>query len=60
MSLLSVLLFKNPGTQLAAVRINTIVFNFPMALFSQIFFIGPLVRFIFGTMFKKEEEEVTV
>ncbi len=60
MSLLAVLLFKNPGTQLAAVWINTIVFNFPMALFSQIFFIGPLVRFIFGTMFKKEEEEVTV
>jgi hypothetical protein len=59
MSLLAVLLFKNPGTEIIAVWINTIVFNFPMALFSQVFFVGPLVRFIFGAMFKNEAAEVS-
>ena len=59
MSLIAVLLFKNPGTELIAVWVNTIVFNFPMALFSQIFFIGPLVRFIFGVMFKNEGKELS-
>lgn len=59
MSLLAVLLFKSPGSELVAVWLNTIVFNFPMALFSQIFFVGPLVRFIFGTVFKNEGKEVS-
>lgn len=53
MSLLAVILFKNPGTEIIAVWINTIFFNFPMAFFSQIFFVGPLVRLIFGTVFKE-------
>ena len=56
MRLIAVILFKNPGTEIVAVWINTVVFNFPMALFSQIFFVGPLVRMIFGTVFKRENK----
>ncbi|WP_313339771.1 DUF2798 domain-containing protein [Lacrimispora sp.] len=54
MSLIAVILFKNPGTEIVSVWINTVVFNFPMALFSQIFFVGPLIRMIFGILFKRE------
>lgn len=34
--------------------IQTTVTNFPMAMFLQIFYAGPLVRFIFRTIFKKQ------
>lgn len=60
MSLLAVILFKNPGTEIIAVWLNTVVFNFPMALLSQIFFIGPFVRLIFGTIFKRDVEKAVV
>ena len=60
MSLIAVILFKNPGTEIVAVWINTVVFNFPMALFSQIFFVGPLVRMIFGTVFKRETKKAMI
>lgn len=53
MSLLAAILFKNPGTELISVWFNTIVFNFPMALLIQLFFVGPLVRLIFRTIFSK-------
>lgn len=51
MSLVATLLFKNAGDQLVAVWLQTTVFNFPMAFFWQIFFAGPLVRFLFGLLF---------
>jgi hypothetical protein len=60
MSLLAVILFKSPGTEIIAVWLNTVVFNFPMALLSQIFFVGPFVRLIFGTIFKKDVEKAVV
>jgi hypothetical protein len=60
MSLIAVILFKNPGTEVVAVWINTVVFNFPMALMSQIFFVGPFVRLIFGTIFKRDVEKAVV
>ena len=60
MSLLAVILFKNPGTEIIAVWLNTVVFNFPMALLSQIFFIGPFVRLIFSTIFKRDVEKAVV
>lgn len=60
MSLIAVILFENPGTEVVAVWINTVVFNFPMALMSQIFFVGPIVRLIFGTIFKRDMEKAMV
>ena len=52
MSLAATLLFKNAGTELIAVWLQTTALNFPMAFFWQIFFAGPLVRKIFGAIFK--------
>lgn len=37
--------------------IELVVKCFPMALFSQVFFIGPVVRFLFGIIFKKQLNE---
>lgn len=51
MSFAATLLFKAPGGQIISVWLQTTVFNFPMAFFWQIFYAGPLVRFIFGKMF---------
>ena len=51
-SLAATLLFKNAGTEFIAVWLQTTALNFPMAFFWQIFFAGPLVRKIFGGIFK--------
>lgn len=51
MSLIATLLFKQPGTQLIAVWLQTTAVNFPMALCWQIFFAGPLVRLVCGRLF---------
>lgn len=55
MSLTATLLFKNAGSELIAVWLQTTVINFPMAFFWQIFFAGPLVRFVFRKMFRESE-----
>lgn len=52
MSLVATLLFKNPGKEVIAIWLQTTALNFPMAFFCQIFFAGPLVRKIFGGIFK--------
>ena len=52
MSLVATLLFKNPGKEVSAIWLQTTALNFPMAFFWQIFFAGPLVRKIFGGIFK--------
>ncbi|WP_028042073.1 hypothetical protein [Candidatus Stoquefichus massiliensis] len=44
MSLVATLLFKNVGTEIIAIWIETTVFNFPMALGWQIFFGGAFLR----------------
>lgn len=54
MSLIATVLFKNPGSEIIAVWLQTAVFNFPMALGWQIFFGGPLIRFIFKKMFRRD------
>lgn len=54
MSLVATILFKHPGTELIAVWLETTIFNFPMALCLQIFFVGPFIRLIFRTIFKKQ------
>lgn len=56
MSFWATLIFKQPGVQFVAVWLETIVINFPMALCWQIFFCGPLVRFLFRTIFKGQLE----
>ena len=52
MSIVATLLFKNPGKEVIAIWLQTTALNFPMAFFWQIFFAGPLVRKIFGGIFK--------
>ena len=55
MSLAATLLFKNAGSEFIAVWIETTVKNFPMALFWQIFFAGPIVRAVFGAIFREKK-----
>ena len=59
MSFVAIVLIKRAfGTQIISVWIQTTIINFPMAFFWQIFFAGPLVRTIFGMIFKEKEEQV--
>ena len=48
MSLAATLLFKNAGSEIIAVWLQTTAIHFPMALRRQLFFAGPFVRAIFG------------
>lgn len=50
MSLWATVLFHRPGIEFIPVWLQTVVCNFPMAFFWQIFFCGPLVRKIFHTL----------
>lgn len=59
MSLIATILFKNPGSELVAVWLQTAAVNFPMALCWQIFFAGPLIRLIFRTIFRKQLQQDT-
>ncbi len=54
MSAVATLLFKHPGTQFFSIWLETAAKNFPMALCWQIFFAGPLVRFLFRKLFSKQ------
>ena len=56
MSLVATLLFKNPGKEVIAIWLQTTALNFPMAFFWLIFLAGPLVRKIFGGIFKYLEQ----
>ena len=57
MSLWATLIFKHAGTQFIAVWLQTAAVNFPMALCWQIFFCGPLVRFLFRLLFSRQSQE---
>ena len=50
MSFIATLLFKNAGSDLIAVWLQTAVLNFPMALGWQIFFAGPFVRLLYRSI----------
>lgn len=54
MSLIATLLFKEPSF---GTWIHTFGCNFPMAMFWQMFYCGPLVRLIFRTIFRKQIKE---
>ena len=47
MSLWATVIFQQPGIELVPSWLQTVVCNFPMAFFWQIFFCGPLVRRLF-------------
>lgn len=53
MSAVATLIFKHPGIQFLPVWIDTVAHNFPMAFFWQLFFAGPLVRFLFRCIFSR-------
>lgn len=55
MSLAATLLFKNAGSQFLAVWLQTTAFNFPMAFFLQLIYVGPFVRFLFRCIFCRKE-----
>lgn len=52
MSLVATILFKDAGSEIVAVWLQTTAMNFPMALCWQIFFAGPFVRNVFGFVMK--------
>ena len=54
MSLAATILFQHPGKQIISMWLQTTVFNFPMALCWQLFFACPLVRFVFGRIFREK------
>lgn len=54
MSLAATVFIKGAlNSQIISVWIQTTVLNFPMAFFWQLFAAGPLVRFVFGKIFKE-------
>ncbi|MEG0775549.1 DUF2798 domain-containing protein, partial [Clostridium sp.] len=57
MSFIATLLYNGITVEFFVQWMQKIVFNFPLAFFSQLFFIQPLVRFLFGTIFKKQFEK---
>lgn len=56
MSFAATLLFKNSGSNIFPVWLQTTVMNFPMAFFWQLCYAGPLVRFIFQLIFRRENQ----
>ena len=46
-------IFKNAGVEIFSVWLETTTLNFPMALCWQLFFAGPIVRFIFRHIFRR-------
>jgi hypothetical protein len=54
MSLIATFLFKTPSF---GTWIQTWGMNFPMAIFYQLFYCGPLVRLIFRTIFREKKAE---
>ena len=59
MSLAATLIIKRPANvNILATWIQTTVLNLPMAFFWQIFFAGPMVRAIFGKLFREKEAQV--
>ncbi len=52
MSLAATILFKDAGSEIIAVWLQTTAMNFPMALCWQIFFAGPFVRNVFGLIMR--------
>ena len=56
MSFIATVLFQGVNGDLIANWLQIAVRNFPMALCWQIFYAGPLVRWIFGKIFRQSKE----
>ena len=56
MSFIATVLFQGVNRDLIANWLQISVRNFPMALCWQIFYAGPLVRWIFGKIFRQSKE----
>lgn len=54
MSLVATAIFQDVDAEFVARWLQTVVKNFPMAFFWQIFFCGPLVRALFGLIFRRK------
>lgn len=54
MSFVATILYDGITAEFLAQWMQKIVFNFPFAFFTQLFFIQPFVRFLFGVIFKKQ------
>ena len=54
MSFWATVIFQRPGVEFLGTWFQTIVINFPMAFFWQVFFCGPLVRLLFRTLFRSQ------
>lgn len=57
MTFVATIMYNGISIEFLANWMEKIVFNFPLAFFSQLFFIQPFVRFIFGAIFKKQLEK---
>ncbi len=55
MSLISAALFNGITVEIIAQWMQNIVINFPFAFFTQLFFVQPIVKFIFKVLFEKKE-----
>lgn len=55
MSIAATIIYNGVNLEFVANLFQKIRFNFPFAFFSQIFFIGPFVRFIFNGVFRKNK-----
>lgn len=55
MSLIATILFKNPWGNFIPIWLKTVAINFPMAFFWQNLYAGPLVRFLFKKIRKREK-----
>ncbi len=54
MSFIATILYNGITVEFIAQWMQKVVINFPFAFFSQLFFIPPLVRFLFGCIFKNK------
>lgn len=54
MSFWATVIFQRPGVEFLGTWFQTIVINFPMAFFWQVFFCGPLVRLLFWALFRSQ------
>ena len=59
MSLVATILFKDTAESgFVGVWFQTIAMNFPMAFFSQIFYVGPFVRLLYRLVFERKSLKV--
>ncbi len=59
MSFIATILYNGISTEFIAQWMQKIVFNFPFALLTQLFFIQPFVRFLFGAIFREKTKEAS-